>query len=75
MKDFYCPAISMDTELKEFTDEKGKTWKGYSSYISPELCDGCGVCSIVCPYTNHESRSDKDVIRPHKEMREVRHDL
>ncbi|NHI91492.1 MAG: indolepyruvate ferredoxin oxidoreductase subunit alpha [Candidatus Lokiarchaeota archaeon] len=75
MKEFYCPAISMDTELKEYTDEKGKTWKGFSSYISSELCDGCGVCSIICPYTNHEARSDKDVIRPYQESREVPHDL
>ncbi|MHA2339398.1 MAG: 4Fe-4S binding protein, partial [Candidatus Hodarchaeales archaeon] len=49
--------------------------KGCSSHISPELCDGCGVCSIICPYTNHESRSEKDVIKPFENTREVRHDL
>lgn len=67
MRDFYCPAISMESTLSEYTDEKGKTWAGYSSHISPELCDGCGVCSILCPYTNHEDRSEKDVIKPIKE--------
>jgi indolepyruvate ferredoxin oxidoreductase alpha subunit len=75
MRDFYCPAINMEDTPSEFTDEKGKTWKGYSSHISPELCDGCGVCSIICPYTNHEDRSPKDVIKPYKTAREVRHDL
>lgn len=75
MKDFYCPAISMESEILEFTDDRGKTWKGYPSHISPELCDGCGVCSIVCPYTNHEARSEKDVIKPYEKQREVRHDL
>ena len=43
--------------------------------IDEELCDGCGVCSIVCPYTNHELRSEKDVIKPIKEKKEVRYDL
>lgn len=75
MKDFYCPAISMDTEIKVFTDENNKRWEGYSSNISSELCDGCGVCSIICPFTNHEERSDKDVIKPYLSIREVRHDL
>lgn len=75
MRDFYCPAISMDSSLKEFTDEKEKLWKGYSSYISQELCDGCGVCSIICPYTNSNARSEKDVIKPFEKLREVRHDL
>lgn len=75
MRDFYCPAISMESEVSEYTDDNGKAWMGYSSHISPELCDGCGVCSIVCPFTNHEARSDKDVIRPHEQQREVRHDL
>ena len=75
MRDFYCPAINMNDELTEYIDENGKTWKGYSSYISPELCDGCGVCSIICPYTNNEERSTKDVIKPYKTSREVRHDL
>jgi indolepyruvate ferredoxin oxidoreductase alpha subunit len=75
MKDFYCPAISMDSQEKQYTDENGKLWQGYSSYISPELCDGCGVCSIICPYTNHEERSEKDVIKMHEKKREIRHDL
>ncbi|MFX1345835.1 MAG: thiamine pyrophosphate-dependent enzyme [Promethearchaeota archaeon] len=75
MLDFYCPAINMESTSSEFRDEDGKTWKGYSSHISPELCDGCGVCSIICPYTNHEDRSPKDVIKPYKTKREVRHDL
>ena len=75
MRDFYCPAITMEEDIKEFTDENGKTWKGYSSHISPELCDGCGVCSIVCPYTDHENRTEKDVIKPFTRKREVRHDL
>ncbi|GAG71934.1 unnamed protein product, partial [marine sediment metagenome] len=66
MRDFYCPAINMEDALAEYTDENNKTWKGYSSHISPELCDGCGVCSIICPYTNHEERSAKDVIKPYK---------
>jgi indolepyruvate ferredoxin oxidoreductase alpha subunit len=75
MKDFYCPAISMELQDTEFSDEKGKMWHGYSSQISPELCDGCGVCSIICPYTNHEARSEKDVIKTHEKRREIRHDL
>jgi indolepyruvate ferredoxin oxidoreductase alpha subunit len=75
MRDFYCPAINMGHSLTEYNDEKDKTWKGYSSHISPELCDGCGVCSIICPYTNHEERSPKDVIKPYNIAREVRHDL
>lgn len=75
MQDFYCPAINMEQRVTEYTDEKAKTWKGYSSHISPELCDGCGVCSIICPYTNHEQRSPTDVIKPFKTTREVRHDL
>ncbi len=75
MKDFYCPAISMESEFKEYTDDQNKVWKGYSSHISAELCDGCGVCSILCPYTDHENRSEKDVIKPYHEQREVRHDL
>ena len=75
MHDFYCPAISMESIETEYTDENGKTWKGHSSHISPELCDGCGVCSIICPYTNHEARTDKDVIKVYEKKREVRHDL
>ncbi len=75
MRDFYCPAISMESEYKEYTDDAGKTWTGFSSHITNELCDGCGVCSIVCPYTNHEARSEKDVIKPYSKQREVRHDL
>jgi indolepyruvate ferredoxin oxidoreductase alpha subunit len=74
-RDFYCPAISIESEILEFTDDRGKTWKGYPSHISPELCDGCGVCSIVCPFTNHEARSEKDVIKPRTEKKEVRYDL
>ncbi|MHA2340078.1 MAG: thiamine pyrophosphate-dependent enzyme [Candidatus Hodarchaeales archaeon] len=75
MRDFYCPAISMESNISQFTDEKDKVWKGFSSHISQELCDGCGVCSIVCPYTNHESRSEKDVIKLFTTPREVPHDL
>ncbi|MHA2126584.1 MAG: thiamine pyrophosphate-dependent enzyme [Promethearchaeota archaeon] len=75
MRDFYCPAISMESSITEFIDDKEKVWKGCSSHISPELCDGCGVCSIICPYTNHEFRSEKDVIKPFENTREVRHDL
>lgn len=75
MKDFYCPAISMESQITEYSDDTGKIWNGYSSHISPELCDGCGVCSIICPYTNHETRSEKDVIKIYKNKREVPHDL
>ena len=75
MRDFYCPAISMESIETAYTDENGKTWSGHSSHISPELCDGCGVCSIICPYTNHEARSEKDVIKIYDTQREVRHDL
>ncbi|MBY9004299.1 MAG: indolepyruvate ferredoxin oxidoreductase subunit alpha [Candidatus Lokiarchaeota archaeon] len=75
MRDFYCPAISMESEEGEYIEESGKTWNGYSSHISMELCDGCGVCSILCPYTDHENRSEKDVIKPFSKEREVRHDL
>lgn len=75
MKDFYCPAITMESETTQYTDDRGKTWKGASSHISPELCDGCGVCSIICPYTNHKARSEKDVIKMYPEKREIRHDL
>ncbi|MHA2393368.1 MAG: thiamine pyrophosphate-dependent enzyme, partial [Promethearchaeota archaeon] len=65
MRDFYCPAINMESAKTGFNDENAKLWQGYSSHISPELCDGCGVCSIVCPYTNHEARSERDVIKPY----------
>ena len=65
----------MDTQEKEYFDDNGKIWKGFSSHISPKLCDGCGVCSIICPYTNHEARSEKDVIKIYEKKREVRHDL
>jgi len=75
MRDFYCPAISMESNISEFTDNNGKLWKGHSSHISQELCDECGVCSIICPYTNHESRSEKDVIKPFTTPREVPYDL
>jgi indolepyruvate ferredoxin oxidoreductase alpha subunit len=75
MKDFYCPAISMDLENTAYTDENKKVWNGFSSHISSELCDGCGVCSICCPFTDHENRSDKDVIKPLSNEREVRYDL
>ena len=75
MRDFYCPAISMESNISEFTDGNDKLWKGYSSHISQELCNGCGVCSIICPYTNHESRSEKDVIKLFSTLREVPHDL
>jgi indolepyruvate ferredoxin oxidoreductase alpha subunit len=75
MKDFFCPAISMETVGSQYLDDDGKTWKGYSSHISTELCDGCGVCSMLCPYTDHENRSEKDVIKIYSKEREVRHDL
>ncbi|MFX1523735.1 MAG: thiamine pyrophosphate-dependent enzyme [Promethearchaeota archaeon] len=75
MIDFYCPAISMESSISEYRDDKEKLWEGYSSHISHELCDGCGVCSIICPYTNHEARSEKDVIKPYTKQREVPHDL
>ncbi len=75
MRDFYCPAISMKDTKTEYLDEKGNKWVGYSSYISPDLCDGCGVCSILCPYTNYLARSEKDVIKSLEKSREIRHDL
>jgi indolepyruvate ferredoxin oxidoreductase alpha subunit len=75
MRDFYCPAISMDDHVMHFTDDNEKEWSGFSSHISPELCDGCGVCSIICPYTNHENRSETDVIKIYEKKKEVRHDL
>jgi len=65
----------MDSDNTEYTDENKKVWNGFSSYISSELCDGCGVCSICCPFTDHENRSDKDVIKPLSNEREVRYDL
>ncbi|TXT61335.1 MAG: Indolepyruvate oxidoreductase subunit IorA [Promethearchaeota archaeon] len=70
MRDFYCPAISMESKYKEYKDKNEKLWKGYSSHISAELCDGCGVCSIVCPYTDSENPSDTDVIKLYKEGEE-----
>jgi len=75
MKDFYCPAISMESSKTKFVDIKGKEFEGFSSHINPELCDGCGVCSIICPYTNHAERSEKDVIKPFYMKREVNYDL
>ena len=35
MREFYCPALSVDDDHK--------------AYITPELCDGCMVCSMLCP--------------------------
>jgi indolepyruvate ferredoxin oxidoreductase alpha subunit len=64
MRDFYCPAISMEETESTYVNENGKALTGCSSHISPTLCDGCGVCSILCPYTDHENRSEKDVIKP-----------
>jgi indolepyruvate ferredoxin oxidoreductase alpha subunit len=75
MKDFFCPAISMETVESQYIDNKGETWKGYSSHISTELCDGCGVCSILCPYTDNENRSENDVIKIFSKEREMSHDL
>ncbi|MHA2398211.1 MAG: thiamine pyrophosphate-dependent enzyme [Promethearchaeota archaeon] len=75
MRDFYCPAISMEAESSQYIDPNNKSWQGFSSHISNELCDGCGVCSIICPYTNHKERSENNVIKPYKQQREVRHDL
>jgi len=37
MKMFYCPAISMHPEDR-------------ASRIDPTLCNGCGVCSTLCPF-------------------------
>ncbi|HME55972.1 MAG TPA: indolepyruvate ferredoxin oxidoreductase subunit alpha [Candidatus Lokiarchaeia archaeon] len=64
MRDFYCPAISMEEEESTYVDDNGRELTGFSSNISSTLCDGCGVCSILCPYTDHENRSVKDVIKP-----------
>ncbi|MFX1571464.1 MAG: thiamine pyrophosphate-dependent enzyme [Promethearchaeota archaeon] len=75
MQDFYCPAIHMESSITDFSDKDGKMWKGYSSHISAELCDGCGVCSIICPYTDPEHPSEHNVIKPYKILREIRHDL
>ncbi|GAB4323568.1 MAG: indolepyruvate ferredoxin oxidoreductase subunit alpha [Promethearchaeota archaeon] len=63
MRDFYCPAISMEVEATEYEDARGKVWRGHSSRISADLCNGCGVCSILCPYTDHEAPSESDVIK------------
>ena len=37
IKDFHCPAISIDDGSRY-------------PRISGELCDGCGVCSRICPF-------------------------
>lgn len=37
VRDFHCPAISIDDDDR------------YPA-ISGELCDGCGVCSRICPF-------------------------
>ncbi|MHA2407451.1 MAG: thiamine pyrophosphate-dependent enzyme, partial [Candidatus Ranarchaeia archaeon] len=38
LRTFYCPAYELDA------DDQPK--------ISPELCDGCSVCSKLCPFTS-----------------------
>jgi indolepyruvate ferredoxin oxidoreductase alpha subunit len=37
VKQFHCPAISIDDDDR-------------SAKIAPDLCDGCGVCSRICPF-------------------------
>jgi indolepyruvate ferredoxin oxidoreductase alpha subunit len=37
VRSFHCPAISIDDN-----DRKAR--------ISKDLCDGCGVCSVICPF-------------------------
>ncbi len=43
IKEFYCPAISIDD-----SDRK--------AYITKELCDSCDVCAKLCPYGSIKRR-------------------
>jgi len=45
VRDFYCPAISIDDGDR-------------SASISGELCDGCDVCSKLCPFGSVRKREE-----------------
>jgi indolepyruvate ferredoxin oxidoreductase alpha subunit len=42
LRTFYCPAYEIDGDQQP--------------QISPELCDGCSVCSKLCPFTSIKMR-------------------
>ncbi|MHA2060025.1 MAG: indolepyruvate ferredoxin oxidoreductase subunit alpha [Candidatus Ranarchaeia archaeon] len=42
LRTFYCPAYEIDEDQQP--------------QISPELCDGCSVCSKLCPFTSIQRR-------------------
>ncbi|HIH00931.1 TPA: 4Fe-4S binding protein [Thermoplasmata archaeon] len=43
VRQFHCPAISIDDDDR-------------SAEISQSLCDGCGVCSRICPFGSIDDR-------------------
>jgi indolepyruvate ferredoxin oxidoreductase alpha subunit len=55
IRDFHCPAIIFNEQDR-------------SSRIKPEICDGCGVCSRICPFgaihpigSENKPKADKEV--------------
>ena len=47
IRQFHCPAISIDDDDR-------------SAEISPDLCDGCGVCSKICPFDSIDGSEGGD---------------
>lgn len=43
IRQFHCPAIGVDD-------------KDRSAEIAPDICDGCGVCSKICPFGSIQTK-------------------